>query len=426
MTQIQTTTVLGRWRPIAHRLMISGAMLMGFAQSALAQETTEITVWFGRENFIPADAFESFHAANPDIQVTTDVVRLEQAVADTLRAAQSNRAPDIVQVPADGLAPLVAQGAVRDVSSLLEAWRAENPAALDDISSVGLEMASLDGTPYGVTLYAGPFWYTYRKDWLNEVSLDEPQTWDDVLEFARAAKAEGYTGFALIGSRAHDPVWFLSAFMSMGGQFENGVPQLDSEAGHYLLGFYQTLVREELTSPDVLAWDSSAMRTAFIGGEAAQALLGDNIYPTLNESLEWDAQWAGARPPARPGAEEAARTMTLGWPFLVTTDAAEDAAILKVMQYLAHPENVGEVSARYQPGTVLSVFESEDYNGVKPWASSFAEAFSDLAPLPTHPRQTQIYQILLDAMQEALNTPDGDPAAIAAKHQAAIRDLVGG
>ncbi|MEP1538020.1 MAG: extracellular solute-binding protein [Paracoccaceae bacterium] len=403
--------------------VIFGSTLGAFVTTASAQD---ITVWFGRENFIPADAFETFHSENPGITVTTEVVRLEQAVADTLRATQAGRAPDIIQVPADGLAPLVAQGAVRDVSSLLEMWRADDAASLDDISSVGLDMASLEGTPYGMTLYAGPFWYTYRKDWLAAAGMDAPKTWEDVLAFARVAKADGHTGFAVIGSRAHDPVWFLSTFMSMGGQFENGVPQLDSDAGHYLLSFYQTLVREGLTSTDVLAWDSGAMRTAFIGGNAAQSLLGDNIYPTLNESLAWGEQWDGGRPPARPGAESEARTMTLGWPFIVTKDAAEDAAILKVLQYLAKAENVGEVSARYQPGTVLSVFASDEYNAVKPWASAFAGEFSNLTPLPTHPRQSQIYQILLDSMQEALTNPDADAAGIAAKHQAAINELVGG
>jgi ABC-type glycerol-3-phosphate transport system substrate-binding protein len=148
-----------------------------------------------------------------------------------------------------------------------------------------LRRCLLRGHLNGLTLYAGPFWYTYRADLLAAAGLEVPETWDDVLEFARVAKADGHIGYAVIGSRAHDPVWFLSTFMAMGGQFDNGVPQLDSEAGHYLLSFYQTLVREELTSPDVLAWDSGAMRSAFIGGGAAQAMLGDNIYPTLNQAL---------------------------------------------------------------------------------------------------------------------------------------------
>ncbi|MDZ5698497.1 ABC transporter substrate-binding protein [Chelativorans sp. M5D2P16] len=406
--------------------VLAAGVAFGALQPALAQDVTEITVWFGRENFIPADAFETFHAENPDIRVTTDVIPLEQSVADTLRAARAGRAPDIVQTPADGLAPLVAQGAVRDIGPLLEKWQEEDPDSYNDLSQTAWDMASLDGTTYGVTLFAGPFWYTYRADWLEEAGLDVPETWDDVLDFARAVKDEGRVGFAVVGSRAHDPVWFLSIFMAMGGQFENGVPQLDSEAGHYLLSFYQTLVREELTSQDVLAWDSGAMRASFINGDAAQAMIGDNIYPTIQETLTWGEEWNGSAPPVRPGGEDEGRTMTLGWPFLVTENGENDEAVLKVLRYLADADNVAEVSMRYQPGTVLSVFESEEYNAAKPWASQFAPAFAELAPLPTHPRQSQIYQILLDAMQEALQNPDRDAAELAVEQQARIDELVNG
>ena len=420
MTRYGRSAFAGIRKTLACAILLSST-----ATAVFAQDITEITVWFGRENFIPADAFKTFHEDNPGIRVTTDVIPLEQAVAGTLRAARAGRAPDIVQVPADGLAPLVAQGAVRDVSGMMEQWRVEDSASLDGISSVGLGMASLDGTPYGLTLFAGPFWYTYRKDWLESAGLEVPQTWDDVLDVARTMKAEGRIGYSVIGSRAHDPVWFLSTFMAMGGQWENGVPQIDSDAGRYLLKFYQTLAAEGLTSQDVLAWDSGAMRSAFIGGDAAQAMIGDNVYPTVNESLKWDQEWSGSRPPSRPGAEAEGRTMTLGWPFFVTVDADEDAAILKVLQYMARPENAGEVSARYQPSTVLSVFESAEYNAGKPWAAQFAPEFANLTPLPTHPRQAQIYQILLDAMQAALQNPERDPAEIATAHQNAISELVG-
>ena len=136
-------------------------------------------------------------------------------------------------------------------------------------------------------------WYTYRKDWLDADGLKVPKTWDDVLHVARAMKAKGRIGFSVIGSRAHDPVWFLSTFMAMGGQFKDNVPQLDSDAGRYLISFYQTLVREGLTSPDVLALDSGSARAAFIGGTAAQLLDGDNIYPTIAKSLAWGTQWDG-------------------------------------------------------------------------------------------------------------------------------------
>lgn len=394
------------------------------AVTVAQDDIIELTMWFGRENFIPGDQFEAFHEMYPNIRVTTDVIPLEQSVADFLRAVQAGQAPDLVQVPADGLPPLAVQGAVMDVSDLLAQWEEEDPETYNNLAPAAFSMATWEGTPYGVALHIGPFWYTYRLDWFEEAGIEVPQTWDEVLEAGRQLRTDDRIGFSIIGSRAHDPVWMLSLFMAMGGQWENGVPQLDSEAGEYLLSFYQTLMRDNIADPDTLAWDSGAMRAAFINGTAAQALIGDNIYPTVNESLEYGTEWAGGPLPARPGGEDENRTMTLGWPYLIsaTTEHPYEASL--VLRYLAQPEIVGEVAQRYQPTTVLPVLNSESYVAAKPWAPDFEQAFAELVPLPSHPRQPQIYQILLDAMQDALQNPDADPAELAARYQAEIDDLV--
>lgn len=409
-------------RVIAAMLLLAPLVAMGFAQG---EDPIELTMWFGRENFIPGDAFDTFHEENPDIRVTTDVIPLEQAVADTLRAARAGNAPDIIQVPADGLPPLAIQGALYDATDLLAQWQAENPESYGNLAEAAFSMASWEGTPYGVALHIGPYWYTYRADWFEEAGLDVPTTWDGVLDAGRNFAEQGYVGFSIHGSRAHDPVWLLAMFMAMGGQWENGVPQLDSDAGVYLLEFYQALTGENIGSSEILAWNSGDMRAAFINGQAAQGLIGDNVYPTINEALSYPDEWNGTAPPARPGAEDQNRTMTLGWPYVVTADTEHPDAVLKVLQYLARPEIVAEVAQRYQPTTVLPVLNAESYVEAKPWAPDFAEPFSNLVPLPSHPRQPQIYQILLDAMQEALQNPDADASDIAARHQQAIDDVVG-
>ena len=408
------------------KTLLMGVMLASLALfTAHAQDPIELTMWFGRQDFIPADAFDQFHAENPDIRVTTDVIPLEQAVADTLRASQAGRAPDIVQVPADGVGPLAIQGVLYDMSDVLAQWETENQEAHATLAPAAFTLAEWEGTPYGLALHFGPFWYTYRVDWFEEAGIDIPTTWDEVLEAGRQFAADGRIGFAIHGSRAHDPVWMMSLFMSMGGQWTDGVPELDSEAGHYLLEFYQALVRDGIGSPEILAWDSGDMRAAFINRSAAQALIGDNIYPTINQALEYGEEWAGGPLPSRPGAEDQNRTMALGWPYVVTTGTDHPEAAMRVLEYLARPEIVGEVAQRYQPTTVLPVLTAEAYIEAKPWAPDFEEPFAELEPLPSHPRQPQIYQILLDAMQDALQNPEADAAQIAQTHQARIDQLVG-
>jgi multiple sugar transport system substrate-binding protein len=396
-------------------------MLAGMAQ---AQQPVEITMWFGRQDFIPGDAFETFHQENPDIRVRTDVIPLEQAVADVLRTARAGQAPDIVQVPADGVPPLAIQGALLDFGPYLEQWAAEHPESYGNLAQAAFDLATYEGTTHGVAVHYGPYWFTYRIDLFEEAGIPHPpQTWDEVLEAGRALRTSDRIGFSVIGSRAHDPVWFLATFMAMGGQWQDGIPQLDSEAGHYLLGFYQTLIRDDIAHPETLAWTSGEMRAAFIGGNAAQAMIGDNIYPVLNQSLEYGTEWAGSPPPSRPGGEAENRTMALGWPYLVTADTDHPEAVLKVLQYLARPEIVSEVALRYQPTTVLPVMDDPAYVEAKPWAPDFAEPFAELVPLPSHPRQPQIYQILLDAMQDALQNPTADPVDMAARYQAQLDEL---
>ncbi|MEX2540696.1 MAG: sugar ABC transporter substrate-binding protein [Trueperaceae bacterium] len=407
---------------IAALLVSAGALLFpAFAQGD--GEQVELTIWFGRENFIPADAFDAFHAEHPNIRVTTDVIPLEQAVADTLRAAQAGRAPDIVQIPADSLGPLAIQNALFDISDLLEQWQSEDPAGHGNLAEAAFSMGSWDGTPHGLALHIGPFWYTYRTDWFEEAGIAVPTNWDEVLEAGRQLSDGGRIGFAIHGSRAHDPVWMLSLFMAMGGQWEGNVPQLDSEAGVYLLEFYQALVRDDIGSPEILAWDSGDFRAAFINGNAAQALIGDNVYPTVQESLEYGDEWAGKPLPPRPGAEDQNRTMALGWPYVVTAQTEHPEEAMLALRYLARPEIIEEVALRYQPTTVLPVLNSPSYVDAKPWAPDFAEAFAQLEPLPGHPRQPQIYQVLLDAMQEALQNPNADAGEIAATYQAQIDEL---
>lgn len=405
----------------AMALVLAGGLFFGIAQ---AQEPIEITMWFGRQDFMPADAFDTFHQENPDIRVRTDVIPLEQAVADVLRTGRAGQAPDIVQVPADGVPPLAIQGQLYDFGPLLAQWATESPDTYAHLAQAAFDLATYEGTAYGLALHYGPYWFTYRLDWFEEAGIPHPPaTWDDVLEAGRLLREGNRVGFSVIGSRAHDPVWFLATYMAMGGQWVDGLPQLDSDAGHYLLSFYQTLIRDGIAHPETLAWTSGEMRAAFIGGNAAQAMIGDNIYPTLNTSLEYGREWSGSPPPVRPGGEADARTMALGWPYLVTAGTEHPEAVLKVLQYLARPEIVSEVALRYQPTTVMPVMTDPGYVDAKPWAPDFAEPFAELVPLPSHPRQPQVYQILLDAMQDALQNPNADTAAMAARYQAELDAL---
>ncbi len=386
-------------------------------------DAVQLTVWFGRQDFIPDDAFAGFHERYPNIRVNVDVVPLEEALEQASMAIAAGHGPDILQIDSRRLAPLAEAGYLMDITEILDAWEAEDPESFNAISGTGWEHAIHYGTPHGVALSAGPFNHVYRMDWLEEAGLSVPETWEEVLDVARALnEGEHRRGYALRGPTSS--VWFHSHYQAMGGQFDEiGVIQLDSEPGIYALEFYQTLVREELVSEDVLAWGSGDMRAAFITGRAAQAPIGTNIFPDIQEELEYGVEWGAIPPPYREGAQDQWQYSSLGWPHLVTssTDHPEEAGL--VLRYLAEHDQAMSIAVRYQPTTVLSVYEDPAFIEANPWSEEFIAPFDEMVRVPSHERHEAMNDLIMDAMGEVMSNMDADPAEVAARYQAQLDAL---
>ncbi len=403
-------------------LLLGAGALFGGGRAEEETDVVELTIWFGREEFIPADRFAAFHAEYPNIRVTADVVPLEEVVAEFSRSADARRAPDVAQVGHNAVGPLVGRGLLRDMSDMFARWEQEDPELYNDTADWAWTLTAWDGVPYGFGLHAGTngSWMVYRKDVLADLGYDgPPQTWNELLEIARAVRDSDYDmiPFSLIGSRVAEPIWVVGPFMAMGGQFVNNVPQVDSPAGRHLIEFHQILARENLTHPDVLAWSSGEMRAAFMAGDAAMAPIGWNIYPTIQQNLQYGVEWDHAPQPARAGAENQARRMLIGWPYYVSRDTQHPYEVSLLLRYLARPDIVSEVAKRYQPASTLSVGQTAEYAQAKPWAPDKIEWMPQLVPLPVHPRSTAVEEIWKDLLQESLTNTGADPAAMARRYQ---------
>ena len=387
------------------------------------EEVVELTVWFGRENFIPDDAFDAFHEQYPGIRVNVDVIPLEQALTEASTALSAGEGPDLLQTDSRRIPPLVEAGLLYSMDEQLDLWQREAPESYANVSSAGWSHGTYNGVRYGVAIYSGPFNHVYRTDWLEEAGLEVPTTWEEMLDVARALNDPPRRhGYAI--RDAGSTVWFSSHYMAMGGTYdENNVIQLNSEAGIYALEFYQTLVREGLVSNDVLAWGSGDMRAAFITGRAAQAPIGNNIFPNIEEEISYGAQWGAVPPLRREGAEDEYRYASLGWPMVATVATEHPYEVGLVLRYLAEHEQAMSVARRYQPTTVMSVWNDPDYIAEQPWAADFAEPLRDMTPTPPNLYITQMDQIVLDALGEVMSNVNADPAEVATRHQAQLDQL---
>ena len=382
-----------------------------------ADETVELTVWFGRENFIPDDGFDSFHAEHPNIKVNVDVIPLEQALTEASTALSAGKGPDLLQTDSRNIPPLVEAGLLYPMDKELETWRVEDPDGYHAISSAGWDHGSYQGVAYGVAVFSGPFNHVYRIDWLKDAGLAVPETWEEMLDVARALNdPPNRYGYAVRGP--NDTVWFSSHYMSMGGVYDqNNVIQLDSEAGIYALNFYQTLVREQLVSSDVLAWGSGDMRAAFITERAAMAPIGTNIFPNIAAELQYGVQWGAVPPLKRAGAEDQYRYASLGWPMVATVATEHPYEVGLVLRYLAETDNALSVARRYQPTTVTTVWDDPRYSAEQPWAPDFAEPLRSMTPTPPNLYITRMDQIILDALGEVMSDVSADAAEVAARYQ---------
>jgi ABC-type glycerol-3-phosphate transport system substrate-binding protein len=419
------------------RLLVAGtvaaATVLGVAASggALAQDRS-IKVWFGRQDFIPEDQFAAFRQDYPDIDVAFEVIRLEDVNAQLILALRSGTAPDIVQIHTRDVAQLAQGGVVKDFTHMVKEWEERFPETYNQLAPLAWEGAQdFDGKIYGVALFAQSIYLTYRTDWLDEAGIAYPlETLDRVLEAAKAITRlpEGGErfGYTLLGC-CNSPTWELPVFLAMGGQMENGVPQIDNEIGVAWIDFYQELMRSQAAHPDTPSWDSGQMRAAFIGERAGMVSMGEHIYVEVAKQIPYESgQWTFERLPTRPGQTEPHVQSGFAFPYIVTAANQDEEAALLALEYLARPEIAKQVAIRYQPTTNMAVASDPEYLAAKPWAEDISPLSSNLISLPTHPtRAIQIYDVLQDLRDRMVADPHTDAAALAAEYQQLLDEAAG-
>ena len=404
----------------------------GGDQAALAvepageDEQVELTVWFGRAEFIPDDAFETFHDEHPNIRVNADVIPLEQIPADFIRVQDAGNTPDIIQPDSGDVGILSLRGLLLDITEILEIWEEEDPDLYNAMTDTAWDLASYQGVPYGLALHHGVYWANYRPDVLDDLGLDVPTTWDEVLEVGKVISEEtDMYGYTLNASRDQTPEWDKAIFAQMGGQWVDGVMQIDSEVGHYWLNWYQRAMEDGVIDPDTIAYAWPDLIRNFSQGQAAMAIISRNVFvqdiaPDLDYGTEWLIR---PEPWVKPGSEDDARYITQGWPYFVSAATEHPYEVGLVLRYLADDEQAFSVAERYQPVSNSRVMGSAEYLEGAPWGEDMLEPWDNLEVRPFHPNQAAMDEVIRDAMQEALTDTTADVEEMAARYQQQLDDL---
>ena len=256
------------------RAMTAAAALLGvslLSLGAYAQEPVKLTVWsIDGDNDLYSILTSEFDEQNEDIVIEWRGLPFDDLVNESLRAFATGQAPDVISIDNPDFALFSSRGAMLDIT--------DRVAASDVIDTSvfyegPLASAMWDGRLYGVPKATNTIALFYNKDLLDAAGVEPPQTWDELLDAARALNDPDNNVYGITWSaRANEEgtFQFLPWIQMGGGSFD----KVNTPGAVKALELWKTMLDERLASQDVLSqgqWDSTG---TFNAGNAAMAISG--------------------------------------------------------------------------------------------------------------------------------------------------------
>jgi ABC-type glycerol-3-phosphate transport system substrate-binding protein len=220
--------------------------------------------------------------------------------------------------------PLLNEGTIRPLDDLVAMYG-------QDLSPN--QLIRIDGQIMAVAMMVNTQHLMYRQDIFDDLGLDVPTTWDEVIAAAEAIQDAGVVEYPLGGTMkagwniAQD---FNNMFLGFGGSFVNadGTPNVNSEAGVNALEMMERLTA--FMDPEYLVSDSTYVQQQFQQGTIAMANLWASRAAAMDNADESQVVGlvnAAAAPMAMDGGAPAT---TLWWDGIVIaaniTDEEAEAA----------------------------------------------------------------------------------------------------
>ena len=228
--------------------------------------------------------------------------------------------------------PLLNAGTIRPLDDLVEKYG-------QDLSPN--QLIRVNGDIVAVAMMVNTQHLMYRKDIFEELGLEVPTTYDEVLEAAAAIKEAGVVEYPLGATMkagwdlAQD---FNNMFLGFGGTFYNddSTPAVNSEAGVKALEMMKALT--EYMDPEYLVSDSTYVQQQFQQGKIAMANLWGSRGGAMEDPAESQVVGKVGSASAPLAMEGGAPATTLWWDGIVIAknipDETAEAAFRVAMEGL--------------------------------------------------------------------------------------------
>jgi multiple sugar transport system substrate-binding protein len=343
----------------------------------------------------------AFQAASPDIKVSLDFVAYE-ALHDKIVAAAPAGTYDVVLIDVVWPAEFGTKRIVADVTSK---W----PASWKEQMLVGaVATPQFDSHFYGVPWILDTKYLFFNTAHLAKGKVEAAQldTWDGVLEAARALKSKGVTKYPLVWSWQQaealicDYATLLGAF---GGSFLDGAgkPMFNKGGGVQALELMRQSIVDGLSNPTSTQSLEEDVRRVFSAGQASMAMNWTYMYGLANDPKE--SQVAGQveilQTPSGPGGRPGVNgSMALA----VSAESQKQEAAWKYVTYLTSQPVQDKFAVSSLPVWTSSY---DDKAVVKTNPAVVPQAKKQLADLILRPQvknYNAISQVLQTEIQNAL------------------------
>lgn len=396
-------------------------------------EIKELTVWFNRDYAVPTDQFESFHDAYPDIRVTYDV-RPDDNILPTLVQMRDagEKLPDIIQDDSAVIPGYVRAGLLLGLDDLVAQWQEEDPASYDLLDPVVWQQGTFDGEIFQMALIANYDIMYYNVEWIEEAGIEPTfQSWEDLYDASRVLKQTrpDLFPFTIQGDPRDGVTAFLNQMITSGVPFDGAVPDLTSEPGQYLIGWYQKMVDEGLISPEAIAWGEDEARGAFIGKRTALIIEGLNTAADFVETpdYEFGSDWATTLLPISTtdtASEGDYFVVPRGFSVVGETEHPYEASL--VLRYLADTETVVDTTllGSSPPRQTEALTNSPELDEFLPhFTQDMRGAYLEGIPNPPSANFAEIEQILGELLNGLVDGDDTFPQQLAATYQTRLDEL---
>ncbi|MFO6463128.1 ABC transporter substrate-binding protein [Jannaschia sp. KMU-145] len=256
------------------------------------------------------------------------------------------------------ITPLLNEGTIRPLDDLVEQYGA---------NLADNQLIRVNGEIMAIAMMVNTQHLMYRKDIFEDLGLEVPTTYDEVLEVAAAIREAGVVEYPLGATMmsgwnlAQD---FNNMFVGFGGNFYNddSTPAVNSEAGVQALEMMQALT--EYMDPEYLVSDSTYVQQQFQQGKIAMANLWASRGGAMDDEAESEVVGLVGSAAAPIAVDGGVPATTLWWDGLVVArnidDATAEAAFRVAMEGLdetmvtANNDDAIWLVGGYQPSEMAS------------------------------------------------------------------------